>query len=98
MRKLKFESTQEFEQYFKVNSYEATAAIASAIEEAITHRKNTALLFECTFTGAELAYEISLPKVEWVGALDSCLNYFHEFNHVDQAIDTWKLREAAKVL
>jgi len=98
MKKLNFNTTEEFEQLFNKKNEAVTDAIVQAIELAITERKSTAKVFSITFADYDLCYEISLPKVEWVGSLDSCLNFYHDNNCVDKAIDTWKLREAAKTL
>jgi len=97
MVKLHFENTHEFEVLFKNKSIEVTNAIYSGIEKAMQNAKKTALLFEITFEEADRAFEISLPRSQWVQALESCLNHFHELEMADEAIDCWKLLEAAKV-
>jgi len=97
MVKLHFENTHEFEVLFKNKSIEVTNAIYSGIEKAMQNAKKTALLFEITFEEADRAFEISLPRSQWVQALESCLNHFHELEMSDEAIDCWKLLEAAKV-
>ena len=60
------------------------------------------MLFSITFDDVDTSYEISLPKKEWVGALESCLKFYHEYEKQDEEtsnkqIDTWKLLEAARV-
>jgi len=97
MVKLHFENTHEFEVLFKNKSIEVTNAIYSGIEKAMQNAKKTALLFEITFEEADRAFEISLPRSQWVQALESCLNHFHELEMADEEIDCWKLLEAAKV-
>jgi len=97
MVKLHFENTHEFEDLFKNKSIEVTNAIYSGIEKAMQNAKKTALLFEITSEEADRAFEISLPRSQWVQALESCLNHFHELEMADEAIDCWKLLEAAKV-
>lgn len=98
MVKLHFDTTQEFEQLFSQKNKQVTDAIVSSIEDAMTRRTRTANIFEITFAEAEVAYEISLPSSQWVMALEKCLAFYHEHNASDEAIDTWKLLEAAKVL
>jgi len=98
MKKFQFNSTEQFQDLFSTRNLEVTDAIVEGIENAMVHRKRTAKIFSVTFANYEVAYEISLPKVEWVGSLDSCLDFYHENNETDKAIDTWKLRETAKVL
>ena len=98
MKKLNFNTTEEFEQLFDKKNEAVTDAIVQSIEQAIMERKSTAKVFSITFADYDMCYEISLPKAEWIASLDSCLNYYHEYNCVDKAIDTWKLREAAKTL
>jgi hypothetical protein len=95
--KLHFESPQEFETLFSNNNIKVTNAIVKSIQEAMTSRKNTALLFEITFEEHDNLYEISLPQSQWSTALQSCLDHYHRLDMADQAIDTWKLLEAAKV-
>lgn len=98
MKKFNFESTEQFEDLFTHRNLEVTDAIVEGIETAMVNRKRTAKIFNVSFANYDLAYEISLPKAEWVSSLDSCLDFYHKHNHVDKAIDTWKLRETAKVL
>ena len=97
MVKLHFESPQEFETLFSNNNIKVTNAIVKSIQEAMTSRKSTALLFEITFEEHDNLYEISLPQSQWSTALQSCLDHYHRLDMADQAIDTWKLLEAAKV-
>ena len=97
MDKLHFESPQEFETLFSNNNIKVTNAIVKSIQEAMTSRKSTALLFEITFEEHDNLYEISLPQSQWSTALQSCLDHYHRLDMADQAIDTWKLLEAAKV-
>tara|TARA_R110000868_G_scaffold157092_1_gene384188 strand:+ start:255 stop:551 length:297 start_codon:yes stop_codon:yes gene_type:complete len=97
MVKLNFENTHEFETLFQNKSIEVTKAIALGIEQAMQSNKKTAMLFEITFKSAERMFEISLPRSQWVQALESCLQHFHDLRMSDEAIDCWKLLEAAKV-
>lgn len=98
MKKLVFETTEEFEKVFKTSSLEVTNAIAAAIEDAVIHRKSSAKCFDITFQNHDERFEISLPKSEWVGALNSCLDFYHKNECFDKAIDTWKLVEAVKII
>lgn len=96
MRKLHFYTTEEFETLFKRNNIEVTNSIVKSIEEAMANRKKTAPLFEITFEEHDSLYEISLPQSQWTSALQSCLDHYHKLDMSDEAIDTWKLLEAAK--
>lgn len=98
MEKLHFKTTQEFESAFKNSNIEVTNAIVKAIEEAIASRKRSADLFQITFDGVEMLYEIALPQSQWTHALQSCLDLYHAQNKTDECIDTWKLLELSKTL
>ena len=51
-----------------------------------------------SFVNVEEAFIISLNRSQWVTALNSCLDHYHEnSSDPDKAIDTWKLLEIAKV-
>ena len=97
MRKLHFNTTEEFESLFKKEDKAVTDSIVRAIEMAIVEKKRTAKIFEITFLSYEEYYEISLPKSQWAHALQSCLDFYHKHESVDEAIDTWKLLELVKV-
>ena len=96
MTSLHFENLEEFTTLFRQKNKEVSDAIRLGVERAMMDRKRTAELFQLTFADAEDAYEITLPKAIWVTALESCLNFYHENDHSDEAIDTWKLLEAVK--
>jgi hypothetical protein len=96
--KLHFNSPEEFTATFKNKDVGVTNSIVRSIEKAMQDRKKTALLFEITFEEHDNLYEISLPQSQWAQALQSCLDFYHEAEMSDEAIDTWKLLEAAKVL
>lgn len=98
MVKLHFNSPEEFSSIFKRQSIKVTNATVLAIEKAMTDRKKTAMLFEITFEEHDNLYEISLPSSQWAQALQSCLDHYHQESMADEAIDTWKLLEAAKLL
>lgn len=97
MTKLHFETTDEFEVLFRSKKKNVTDAIVLGIEKAMKDGKKTAMLFEVTFEQAEKMFEISLPRSQWVTALSSALEHYHQLDLADEAIDTWKLLEAAKV-
>lgn len=97
MVKLHFKSTEEFEGLFTKKTLAVTRSIVRGIELAI--QKNgtrTAPLFEITFEGADSMYEISLPRSQWVQALESCLEHLHAKDLSNEQIDCWKLLEVAK--
>jgi len=95
--KLHFESTEEFEVLFKRQTIKVTNAIVQGIQDAMEGSKRTAPLFEITFEEHDNLYEISLPQSQWANALEKCLEHYHSEEMADEAIDTWKLLEAAKV-
>jgi hypothetical protein len=97
MKKLHFESTEQFVTLFQSKRKDVTDSIVESIEQAMSNCKKTALLFEITFEDAELMYEISLPASQWPSALEKCLEHYHELGLSNEQIDTWKLLEAAKV-
>jgi hypothetical protein len=95
--KLTFNNTEEFEDLFKNRKKEVTDGIVHGIEKAMQGNKRTAELFEISFVEYSRMFEISLPRSQWVHALEACLEHYHEMELADEAIDTWKLLEAAKV-
>jgi hypothetical protein len=97
MVKLHFNTTDEFEVLFKRKSLSVTRSIIQGIEDAMQKSKRTAPLFEITFKQADNMFEISLPKSQWVTALESCLEHLAAEELPDEQIDCWKLLEAIKV-
>lgn len=97
MKQFNFEHPEEFKDLFQTKSRKVTDAIVSGISEAMQNNRSTADLFEITFDGHDMMYEISLPKKQWATALQSCLDFYHQVDATDECIDTWKLLEAAKV-
>lgn len=97
MRNLHFKDPLEFESLFKMKTREVTDTIVDSIEEAMTAGKKTAYLFRITFDTYDLGYEITLVQSEWKSALQSCLDFYHENECIDEQISTWKLLELAKV-
>lgn len=98
MVKLHFNSTEEFEGLFKRKTLSVTRSIVSGIEKALQDRKNTAPLFEISFEDVDMMYEISLPKSQWLPALENCLEHLHSEDLTDEQIDAWKLIEIVKTL
>lgn len=98
MGKLHFNTPEDFTDTFRKQNVNVTNAIVSSIEKAMADRKKSALLFEITFEEHDNLYEISLPQSQWPQALQSCLDFYHNAQMSDEAIDTWKLLEAAKLL
>lgn len=96
MVKLHFNSPEEFESLFKSKDIRITNTIVKGIKDAMSNNARTAKLFEISFEGAEMAFEIALPQKEWMGALKTSLDHYHENNLVDEQIDTWELLEVVK--
>ena len=97
MVKLHFESAVEFEGLFKSQTIKVTRSIIGGIQKAVIENERTALLFEITFEDVGTSYEISLPKSQWLTALERCLEHLHKEELTDEQIDCWKLLEAVKV-
>jgi hypothetical protein len=96
MKKLTFQSPDEFNEYFKGKSPELTNIIVSCIREAMLFNKKTAQLFEISFDGMDTVFEISLTKNQWVVALQNCLSHYEEWEMGDDAIDTYLLIKDVK--
>jgi hypothetical protein len=94
--KLHFKSTEEFEGLFTNKTLAVTRGIVQGVEKALQKNVRSAPLFDISFENAENTYEISLPKSQWVPALESCLEHLHAKELADEQIDCWKLLEAAK--
>lgn len=95
--KLHFRDTSEFEILFKKKTLSVTRSIIKGIEEAMQkNNSKTAPLFEISFENADNMYEISLPRSQWIKALESCLEHLHARDLSDEQIDCWKLIELAK--
>ena len=91
MIKLHFENTNEFEGLFKSKKLAVTQGIVQGIEEAMKRNVKSADLFQLSFGDSDMMYELSLPRSQWVVALESCLEHYHELQLADEAIDCWKL-------
>ena len=96
MVKLHFNSPEEFETLFRSKDIRVTRAIVQSIEDAMREGARSANMFEVSFEDSEIAYNISLPQKQWVQALQTSLDFYHENNLIDEQIDTWKLLEAAR--
>jgi hypothetical protein len=96
MKKLHIESLDELEAMFREKTVEMTDAIKESIQEAYDAKKRTALLFEIQIEGVESAFEISITKKEWIIALENCLKHYEEWEHSDDAIDTFLLIKTLK--
>ena len=97
MRKLQIESLDELENIFREKSVDMTNNIREGIEEAMSKKKKTALLFEIEMEGMDTAFEISLTSKEWITALENCLRHYEEWEMGDEAIDTYLLIKELKV-
>lgn len=96
MRKLQIESLDELENIFREKSVDMTNNIKEGIEEAMSKKKKTALLFEIEMEGMDTCFEISLTSKEWVTALENCLRHYEEWEMGDEAIDTYLLIKQLK--
>ncbi len=97
MKKIHLKNTAEFENLFKNKTLKITDHIVEGISDAMEKNIKVADLFEVSFEGEEMVYEISLPQSQWATALQSCLDIYHKEGLSDEGIDTWKLLETAKV-
>lgn len=96
MRKLQIESLDELENIFREKSVDMTNNIKEGIEDAMSRKKKTALLFEIEMDGMDTAFEISLTSKEWITALENCLRHYEEWEMGDEAIDTYLLIKQLK--
>ena len=96
MRKLQIESLEELENIFRDKSVDMTNNIREGIEDAMSRKKKTALLFEIEMDGMDTAFEISLTSKEWITALENCLRHYEEWEMGDEAIDTYLLIKQLK--
>ena len=89
MKEYNFESPEQFKGVFENNNREITDAIVESITEAHKFQKDTAEMFSITFGEEDIAYEITLPRSQWITALTKCLDNYHEWECSDEAIDTY---------
>jgi hypothetical protein len=91
MKRIKVESIEHFGELFKEKTIEMTDAIKNSIQEAIAKKRRTANLFEVEIEGVETVLGITLNKSQWIDALQTCLKHYEEWEHSDDAIDTYLL-------
>lgn len=91
MKRVEFNTPDEFTSYFSEKNVEITKAVVSAIKEALESQKKTAVLFEVYFDSMDVFYELSLTRNQWQTALENCLSHFEQWNMSDDAIDTYLL-------
>lgn len=96
MKKLHFNSAEDFQGAFEKKAKHLTDAIVQGIQDAIAAKRRTAHIFEISFDSSDVAFEISLPSSQWKNALEKCLEHYHELELVDEQIDTWKILESVK--
>lgn len=96
MKKINIESIEDLDALFKEKTLEMTDTIKNSIQQAHSAKKRTAQLFEIQINGTDSAFEISLSKAEWIVALENCLKHYEEWEHSDDAIDTYMLIKTLK--
>lgn len=96
MKKINIESIEDLDALFKEKTLDMTDTIKNSIQQAHSSKKRTAQLFEIHIQGTDSAFEISLTKVEWIKALENCLKHYEEWEHSDDAIDTYMLIKTLK--
>lgn len=96
MKKLDFNTPADFQSYFQDKSPELTGVIVQAIADAMQFQKRTADLFEICFDNSDTVFEISLPKKQWIVALENCLKHYEEWGMGDDALDTYLLIKDVK--
>ena len=68
----------------------------SIIGEGIEFQKKTVTLFTINIGDDEFKYEINLPRSQWKGALESCLEVYQKLQATDEIIDTYLLIKETK--
>ena len=96
MKKINIESIEDLDALSKEKTLDMTDTIKNSIQQAHSSKKRTAQLFEIHIQGTDSAFEISLTKVEWIKALENCLKHYEEWEHSDDAIDTYMLIKTLK--
>lgn len=96
MKKIKVESIEHFGELFKEKTIEMTDTIKNSIQEAISQKRRTANLFEVEIGGVDTIIGITLNKAQWTDALETCLKHYEEWDHSDDAIDTYLLIKELK--
>jgi hypothetical protein len=96
MRKLQIQSLEQLENIFRERSVDMTNNIREGIQEAMSKKKKTAILFQIEMDGMDTSFEISLTSKEWLTALENCLKHYSEWEMSDEAIDTYLLIKQLK--
>lgn len=96
MKKIKVESIEHFGELFKEKTIEMTDVIKNSIQEAQRSKRKTANLFEVEIDGVDTVLGITLNKSQWIDALETCLKHYEEWEHSDDAIDTYLLIKELK--
>ena len=96
MKKLYVESLDQLDAMFREKTIEMTDTIKTSIQEAYNANKRTAHLFQIEIDGVENMFDISLGRAEWIVALENCLKHYEEWEHSDDAIDTYMLIKTLK--
>jgi hypothetical protein len=96
MKRLQLTSLEELEAMFKEKSIEMTDSIKESIGQAYDANKKIAMLFSIEIEGVDSAFEISITKKEWITALENCLRHYEEWEHGDDALDTYLLIKKLK--
>lgn len=96
MKELNISSVDELKSLIQTDSEEVTDSIVDSISEAFKFQKDNADIFRINFDNSDIAYDISLPKSQWITALEKCLDNYHNFSCSDKAIDTYLLLKEIK--
>lgn len=96
MKEYNFDNPSDFKGVFETNNREITDSIVEAINEAQKFHKDSAEMFSITFGEEEIAYEITLPRSQWIIALEKCLENYQKWDCTDEAIDTYLILKEVK--
>jgi len=87
----KFKSLEDFEEAMSQQTPILSNAIYDSISQSYQKGNKTCTLFNISISSQQLEYQITLPKKQWLKALQSCLKDFEAFEQVDDAIDCYLL-------
>ena len=96
MRDLYFKTPADFEKLFSKQNRKITDMMVESISEGIEFQKKTVTLFTINIGDDEFKYEINLPRSQWQGALESCLEVYQKMDATDEIIDTYLLIKETK--
>ena len=96
MRDLYFKTPADFEELFSKQNRKITDMMVESIGEGIEFQKKTVTLFTINIGDDEFKYEINLPRSQWQGALESCLEVYQKMQATDEIIDTYLLIKETK--